>query len=706
MQNTLLSAIVAAFIIEIYKTLSPTNSQPTVTIPQDSAIRINIVLFFSFFLSTMSAVSCTLIQQWCYEYLKFAYPRGAPHERGRVRTYLFQGLDAFHIRIFMYWSHTLLHLSVILFFWAIGEFFYLVNHSFGLVIRYTLIVSAAIYALLSISPLIYSNSPYNTPMTHLLRAAFLILRVIFRLPWWCPRWLRGMPFDLTGLWYYKGIHFDTVHVFSIESEKRAEKLERCAMKWLFTENDSSDSDMDKFLESLPGYFSSHHTKGDVLDEYLTADHVLTRIKGHFITCATSVELSDKASIARVSSCVKALLRIFQYSRKCKEDSLDSDKLKKELNLQRTYIQGLIDDFQTLYGMDDPTIALRASCISALAVQGFLSQLDLPNSGTTYISLFPASLIPIYNFFFPNYNTVTVSQLGDRFTPSAREMWMSLLHDGPLANLTKLAQAVRVREHAPPSSLSFCWKTLDILLTQLGSIDSEEYTRTQNDFDTLHENTRKYIRDDKGGFRVTPLLEILNSVARGRRLLRVFSGHPKYHSRVDIVFGKEYLRNSDLLEAFAHCLPRFIAKHSPDVCRDFMENVVNCDDLWTSLQVIFWNTQRFDCPIPDKLRIFEDCCTVLDIAFSVLEGSQEVDWRAPEFGSLLNHFESFITHCFQTRRVYGPGDQLPRRYYQGSILQSSPSSILGRHRPRRHSIFPIPMGCCLSRETNLPFGFTG
>ncbi|KAF8489957.1 hypothetical protein F5888DRAFT_1139320 [Russula emetica] len=50
--------------------------------------------------------------------------------------------------------------------------------------------------------------------------------------------------------------------------------------------------------------------------------------------------------------------------------------------------------------------------------------------------------------------------------------------------------------------------------------------------------------------------------------------------------------------------------------------------------------------PDKLRIFEDCCTVLDKAFSVLEDSQEVDWRAPEFGSLSNHFESFINHCFQ------------------------------------------------------------
>ena len=646
LQNTLFSAIVAAFIIEIYRMLLPNNGQNPTDGSTSNAVRINIVLFLSFFLSMMSAIGCALIQQWCDEYIKFAYPRAAPHTRGRVRTYLFQGLKVFQMRRFMYGIHVLLHISVFLFFWALSDFFHTVNSHFGTVTRYSLVGSLIVYVLLSISPLIFSNSPYNTPMTPPIRAAGIILRIVIRSPLWFFRWIRGQPFDLTGLQYYEGIHFDRARLYAIEAEKRADKLEPYAMKWLFTDNDFSDSDMDKFLEGLPGYMSSNHTEKEQLDVYLTAEHIKSRIKEHFITCATSVELSDEASIARVSSCVKALLLIFQYSRKRKGDSLEADKLKKELNLQRTYIQGLIDDFQTLYGMDDPTIALRASCISALAVQGFLSQYVPLNSGTTDSSQFPASLIPIYNFLFSNDNEVTVPQLGDRPTPSATEMWMSLRQDGPLANLTRLAQDVRVREHALLSSLSFCWKTLDILRTQLGGIDSEEYSRTQSNFDILHENTRKYIHDDERGFRVTPLLEILNSVARGRRLLRVFSGHPKYHSRVDIVFGKEYLRNGDLLEAFAHCLPRFIANHSPEECRDFMGKVVNRDDLWTSLQVNLWNTQMSDSPTPDKLRIFEDCCTVLDIAFSVLEDSQEVDWRAPEFGSLSNHFESFITHCFQ------------------------------------------------------------
>jgi len=227
------------------------------------------------------------------------------------------------------------------------------------------------------------------------------------------------------------------------------------------------------------------------------------------------------------------------------------------------------------------------------------------------------------------------------------MGMRLLHDGPLANLTKFARAIRDRDHVPHAILSFCWKILDILLTQLGTIHSDTPTRAEIDFDDLHEDTRAHVYSDKEmGFRMIPLLEYLDTVARGRRLLKVFSSHPKYRSRADVVFGKEYLRNRDFLDAFAQCLPDFITNNSPNVCTDVMENVVNYDNLWTSLQANLWNTQRSDLPIPDKLRIFDDCCTVLDLTFSVLEDSRKVDWRAPEFGSLLNHFESFISHCFQ------------------------------------------------------------
>ncbi len=540
----------------------------------------------------------------------------------------------------MYGTYVLLHISVFLFFWAISDFFYTVHHYFGTVARCALVASLIVYILLSISPLIFSNSPYHTPMTPPLRAACIILRIIIRFPLWCLRQIHGphgQQFKLIGLQYYKGIHFDRGRLFSMEAEQRAEKLEPYAMEWLFTENDFSDNDMDKFLEGLPGYMSSRHTKKDRMDNYLTADYILRRIKEHLITCATSAELSDEASTARVSSCVQALQRIFKNNR---ESSKDPPVQKEKLKFRQKYVQELIVEFQILCDTGDPTIALRASCIRALAVQGLVSQLVSSTSDSKELSQFPESLNPLLDFFLPNDNA--------DLTRGAGEMWKNLLHDVPLDNMKMLAEAVRMREHASPSSLTFCWTTLNILLTQLGTIHSKDPTPAQIDFNDLHEDVCKYVHSDERGFRVMPLLEILDTIDRGRRLLMVFSGHPKYHNRADVVFGKEYLGNSDLLEAFAHCLPDFIADNSksPEVCRGFMEKVVRNDDLWTSLQVNLWNTRKSDSPTSDKLHVLEDCCTVLDVTFSALEDSQEVDWRAPEFGTLAQHFESFISHCFQ------------------------------------------------------------
>jgi len=158
-------------------------------------------------------------------------------------------------------------------------------------------------------------------------------------------------------------------------------------------------------------------------------------------------------------------------------------------------------------------------------------------------------------------------------------------------------------------------------------------------------TKEYVEAKERGFRISPLLHVLDVVIRGRRLALAFSRHPEYHNRADLVFGEEHLRNADLLKSFADCLPDYIAS-IPEKRKKFMEDMVREDDLWISLQVNLWNAQRSDRPTPDKLRVFEDCLTVLDVAFSSLEGSTEVDWRAPDFGSLSHRFESFITHCFK------------------------------------------------------------
>ncbi|KAN0132736.1 hypothetical protein V8E53_009407 [Lactarius tabidus] len=125
---------------------------------------------------------------------------------------------------------------------------------------------------------------------------------------------------------------------------------------------------------------------------------------------------------------------------------------------------------------------------------------------------------------------------------------------------------------------------------------------------------------------------------------VFQEHPKYCSKADLVFGKDHLRNRDLFQAFATCLPHFITNH-PEKSVEFMEGLVLRDHLWTSLQVHLSNSLRPDISIQAALHVFETCCAVMDAAFVALEHTK-VDWRAPDFGTLAHYFELYVTNCFQ------------------------------------------------------------
>jgi len=637
-------------VLSQYLSKPSTSQSPSSTNPADQsfrpshiAIRINVVLFLSFFLGMMSAVACALIRQWCDEYMEYAYPRAAPHECGRVRTYLFQGLQQFQMKRFMYGTYVLLHISVFLFFWAISDYFYTVHEEFGNVSRYCLVASLVVYMGLSISPLISNNSPYNTPLTHPLGACGMLLRHSFST---VRRYLRSRR-DPSDTSHFGSTRFNRAYSILREAESQAADLDRYALKWLFTEDDFSDRDMDKFLEGLPGYMSSHHTGGDQFDNKI-AIRILERIKEHLLTCTTSTELSEEERIARVSCCIESIQLIFRGSLKSHQNQSESDK--EELKQHRTYIEAIIGYLQTLYerGKKDSVVALRASCIRALAFHGLLAQIARSHADSASNRPYPMSLVPLYMLFFQRDTHGAAQQLdvSGQIGEDGNRMWKKLLSDGPLINLTILAEAIHSGEHAPPESLSFCWKTLDMLVKQLGIARTEVSNNTQRRFDFVHDRIWEYVRKQNQGFRISPLLYVLDAVARGRRLSLVFSNHPEYHGRADVMFGRKHPLHGDLLKAFACCLPDYISSIPPDERRKLMEDIVCEDDLWTSLQVNLWNTQRADLPTPDKLRILENCCAVLDVAFSSLENSTKIDWRAPEFGSLIQHFELFISHCSQ------------------------------------------------------------
>ncbi|KAH9180732.1 hypothetical protein EDB89DRAFT_61106 [Lactarius sanguifluus] len=137
----LFSTTVAAFIIESYQNLSPksgdttnalltqisqqlvdiSNGTPLTSVaaqisqpfkPTASAVRVNVLWFLSLVLSVTCALSATLMQQWARRYQELAQHHGAPHKRGRMRAYIFDGISRFGMARAVATMPKLLHISV------------------------------------------------------------------------------------------------------------------------------------------------------------------------------------------------------------------------------------------------------------------------------------------------------------------------------------------------------------------------------------------------------------------------------------------------------------------------------------------------------------------------------------------------------------------------------------------------------------------
>jgi len=256
-QTGLFSAVVSAFIIETYKMLLPDNSGTTVVLltqlvaqsqpnggtssipsagpaqaafkPSAIAIRINILMFLSFFLSLTCALMSTLIQQWAREYLQYSQLSAPPQKRARVRAYLFQGLTKFQMRTMVESIPVLLHISVFLFFFALSEFLRTVDHTVGLTALYCVIVLLSAYLILSVLPLVVSSAPYQTALTTPLRPCAVFLRFVFKLPVWAVK--GGAPTISFRSFLAAALQHNRSRDLLADTERRAANPDYLPLQW-------------------------------------------------------------------------------------------------------------------------------------------------------------------------------------------------------------------------------------------------------------------------------------------------------------------------------------------------------------------------------------------------------------------------------------------------------------------------------------------
>ena len=209
---SLFSAIVAGFVIESYKNLSPDTGDQTILLlgqisqqlagstnntnpnlpvnqpssPSASTICVNVMWLLSLVLSLSSALFATLLQQWARKYIQKPQIPSLVSERARVHSFLYLGTQKYKMRLAVEIAPTLLHLSVFLFFAGLLVFFFPINKIVAIAVSISVGLFAVAYFTLTILPCIDPGCPYRTPMSKIL---WLIWRSSLSFVMLCSHWV-------------------------------------------------------------------------------------------------------------------------------------------------------------------------------------------------------------------------------------------------------------------------------------------------------------------------------------------------------------------------------------------------------------------------------------------------------------------------------------------------------------------------------------
>ncbi|KAK6977341.1 hypothetical protein R3P38DRAFT_2810523 [Favolaschia claudopus] len=187
----LFSAILSAFLIESYKSLTPDSEDRMATLlgqistqlsgiangtrinippPEPFVVSIsslvcNLLWFISLGLSLSSALIATLVEQWARDFRYKTDMRSSPVIRARIFAYLYYGLKRFNMHAVVDLIPFLLHASLVLFFVGLVAFLVPVNRDAMILSLILLGILLFVYAALTVFPLLYHDSPYKTPLS-------------------------------------------------------------------------------------------------------------------------------------------------------------------------------------------------------------------------------------------------------------------------------------------------------------------------------------------------------------------------------------------------------------------------------------------------------------------------------------------------------------------------------------------------------------
>jgi hypothetical protein len=309
-------------------------------------------------------------------------PYGPP-KRARIRAFFADGVEKFGLAAAVEVLPGLLHTSVLLFYVGLVDFLININHTVAFFLLTWVAMGCLIYFILTIMPLFYPNSPYQTPLSSL---CWFVLEATPLLGFWVRRREEAIRKRRTkiGQGMRRALESNATRLKSLDSnatqldsnatpkaktpKAKATPIheqahaDTSALRWTLTSLDE-DHELEEFLDGLPGLF--HGSSPDFSRELKVRleRSVKPVAEKLFATCTTGI-LPEGLRRQRLTACLRAIWcfsgtvnihfrAIWDQWGKLTNDPwapLSTETWAVALNMMRDL---------------DPFIALRAHCIQAL-----------------------------------------------------------------------------------------------------------------------------------------------------------------------------------------------------------------------------------------------------------------------------------------------------------------------------------------------------
>ena len=195
--------------------------------------------------SLLAALLAILVQQWVRDYMHVFQRYGDPLKSARLRQYLYDGCEGWHMLMVAEAVPGFLHISLFLFFAGLSDSLLNINIEVALSTIVPIGISGLSYILMIFAPIIYPQSPYQNSFSGIFWYLFLKSRGLRFMD-------RGSDGEMKSV--STNMAQGQMQLAMEETVARKDRDVR-AIRWLI-DNLTEDAEMEKFLAAIPGSFNT------------------------------------------------------------------------------------------------------------------------------------------------------------------------------------------------------------------------------------------------------------------------------------------------------------------------------------------------------------------------------------------------------------------------------------------------------------------